>query len=84
MGNSTAIYAVLSYSYIPPLTGAKVSTRCQCCHYPYKVDFEIPDELWELIKPAGALPGAGLLCGHCLVDRLERLVGSSAFRLKRI
>lgn len=44
---------------------------CQECGHRYRVDVMVPDALWEKIKPKGAGPGAGLLCGLCIAARLE-------------
>lgn len=57
---------------------------CQSCGDEYKVDLIIPDELWEQIKPKGKVKGAGMLCGSCIMKKIEDLVGYSGFELKRI
>lgn len=49
----------------------------------YRVDIMVPDEVWELIKPKNKSIGAGLLCGKCIVNKLEHL-GYSAWELKSI
>jgi RNase P subunit RPR2 len=46
---------------------------CQGCGRHYRVDFNIPDHLWERIKPEDKEEGAGLLCGVCIATRLEEL-----------
>jgi len=56
---------------------------CQACGSRYKVDLLIPDELWEQIKPSGKLEGAGLLCGRCIMDRLEAIGNFDAFVAER-
>jgi len=43
----------------------------------------VPDEIWEKIKPKGKSVGAGLLCGACITDALEKM-GYSAWRLTEI
>jgi hypothetical protein len=48
-----------------------LSCKCQKCGAQYKIDFIIPDELWEKIKPEGKKKGAGLLCGPCIAQKLE-------------
>jgi len=48
---------------------------CGWCGKKYKVDFMIPDELWEKIS------SHNLLCGHCIIDRIERLNQFGAFQL---
>lgn len=55
---------------------------CQECGKKYKIDLLIPDELWEQIKPEGKPYGAGLLCGRCIMDKLENLLDYSFFHLK--
>jgi predicted RNA-binding Zn-ribbon protein involved in translation (DUF1610 family) len=47
--------------------------KCQACSKFYKVDLLIPDELWEKIKPEGKKTGAGLLCGSCIMKKIEDL-----------
>lgn len=37
------------------------------------MDLLVPDDLWEKIKPIGKQPGAGLLCGACIMQRIEKL-----------
>jgi len=56
------------------------SCTCQECESQYKVDILIPDELWERIKPTGKSQGAGLLCGDCIIEKLEK-IGYSAWTL---
>ncbi len=50
-----------------------MSCKCQGCGKPYKVDLLVPDDLWERIKPEGKSMGAGLLCGQCIMGRIEVL-----------
>ena len=50
-----------------------MSCICQECNQEYKVDFIVNDELWEQIKPDGKEQGAGLLCGSCIMKRIEEL-----------
>jgi len=50
-----------------------MSCTCQGCGKQYKVDLVIPDELWEQIKPNGKSEGAGLLCGACIMSRIEEI-----------
>lgn len=49
-----------------------MACKCEKCGYQYKVDVIVPDELWELIKPGGERD-SGLLCGRCIMDRIEAL-----------
>ena len=48
-----------------------MSCACQECGKQYKVDLLISDELWEKIKPIGKTKGAGLLCGSCIMKKIE-------------
>jgi len=48
-----------------------MSCKCQQCGKQYRVDFIIPDHIWEKIKPAGKAYGAGLLCGSCIFSKIE-------------
>lgn len=50
-----------------------MSCKCQSCGEQYKVDLVVPDALWEEIKPEGKAVGAGMLCGRCIMDRVEGL-----------
>ena len=54
---------------------------CQICGNKFKIDLDIPDELWEKIKPEGKPEGSGLLCGSCIMNRLEDYLDYYAFRL---
>jgi hypothetical protein len=56
-----------------------MACKCQNCGKKYKVDLNIPDELWEQIKPKGKPPGGGLLCGSCIMEKLEKILGHEAF-----
>ena len=44
---------------------------CQECGTLFKVDLMLPNDLWERIKPEKAEPGGGLLCGVCIMRKLE-------------
>lgn len=37
----------------------------------YRVDLIVPDDVWERIKPPGKPEGAGLLCGSCIMEKIE-------------
>jgi hypothetical protein len=50
-----------------------MSCKCQFCGKQYKVDLIVPDELWEIIKPEGKPEGSGLLCGSCIMSRVENV-----------
>ena len=54
---------------------------CHGCGVCYTVDLEVPDELWAKIKPSGASDRGGLLCGSCIMARIETLSGFCLWRL---
>ena len=58
-----------------------MSCKCQSCENQYKVDLLIPDELWEKIKPKNKKEGIGLLCGSCIMIRIEAISDYDAWHL---
>lgn len=56
---------------------------CQECKRKYNVDILISDYLWEIIKPKNKPIGGGMLCGNCIIQKIEKF-GYSAYELKRI
>ena len=60
-----------------------MSCKCQKCGRQYKVDLLIPDELWEKIKPRNKLPGTGLLCGSCIMEKIESMNNYDAWYLNK-
>lgn len=60
---------------------ASEGCKCQGCDRVYKVDLLIPDYIWEKIKPAGKDYGAGLLCGSCIMSRIEDLGAFGAYKM---
>jgi len=56
---------------------------CQECGTKYKIDLLIPDKLWEQIKPDGKPVSAGLLCGSCIMMKLEKILDYDYFYLKK-
>ena len=50
-----------------------MSCKCQKCGKQYRVDILIPDKIWEKIKPKGKAKGAGLLCGSCIMEAIEKI-----------
>jgi len=44
---------------------------CQQCGKKYRIDLVIPDNIWEKIKPINKPKGSGLLCGMCIMNKLE-------------
>jgi len=61
-----------------------MSCTCQGCSKQYIVDLIIPDELWERIKPDGKDSGAGLLCGACIMKRIEKISDYDYWHLAKI
>lgn len=57
---------------------------CQECNKEYTIDLLIEDNLWEQIKPIGKNKGQGLLCGACIMKKLEDIYGFHAFELHQI
>ena len=56
---------------------------CQNCGRKYKIDILIPDKLWVKITPSEN-PEGGLLCGNCIMNKLEDILDYSAFNLEII
>jgi hypothetical protein len=56
-----------------------VACKCQGCGRLYKIDLLVSNEKWERIKPEGKAVGAGLLCGGCIILRLENQDGYGAY-----
>lgn len=54
---------------------------CQSCHSLYYVDLNVPEEVWEKIKPEDETGESGLLCGGCTMDRVEAVIGTSTWTL---
>jgi len=48
---------------------------CMNCNTPYLVDLIIPDWLWKEIspKPVEGFKGGGLLCGSCIMAKIESM-----------
>ena len=61
-----------------------MNCKCQECGKQFKIDWMIDDELWEKIKPKAKSTGAGLLCGSCIMDKIELMFDYSAFIIKKI
>ena len=59
-----------------------MACTCQGCGEKYRVDLLVPDELWSRIRPDGKTGGAGLLCGRCIMDRIEQIGRYDAWKLK--
>jgi len=59
-----------------------MSCKCQKCGQQYKVDVIVSDTLWEIIKPPDKNQGSGLLCGKCILEKIENLNKFKTFILK--
>lgn len=57
---------------------------CESCGTDYLVNLRVPDCVWEKIKPEDHPPGEGLLCGGCIMDRIESLLGKSTWVLTQL
>lgn len=60
-----------------------MSCKCQLCGKQYKIDVMIPNDLWEFfVKPKNKPRGSGLICGSCIMKKLEENIGYVAFKLE--
>jgi len=55
---------------------AEEGCTCHSCGRKYKIDFNIPNELWGKINQ-----GKNLLCGTCIVEKLEQYLDYYAFEI---
>lgn len=57
--------------------------KCQGCSAYYRVDFLVPDDVWGRISPKNVdgFKGGGLLCGRCIVERIEGFGDFGAFHV---
>lgn len=58
-----------------------MACSCQGCGKNYRVDVLVPDALWRVITPRPETITGGLLCGTCIVTRIETLGDYAAFNL---
>lgn len=56
---------------------------CHSCGDPYEVDVLVPDPVWRDVYRA-ANDGSGLLCGSCIMQRIEALHGEEASSIRGI
>ena len=58
---------------------------CHECGRHYRVDVNVPDDLWRTI---GMTERAGLLCGPCILARVEEIADAcdqfAAYELRRV
>jgi len=57
---------------------------CQNCGRQYTIDFILPDDIWNQIRPDGKSIGAGLLCGNCIFEKLEREFKYKAYHIVNV
>jgi len=58
-----------------------MSCKCQECGRQFKVDVVVSDNLWEKIKPKNKPIGSGLLCGSCILTKIENFNEYGGFYL---
>ena len=56
---------------------------CQKCGRKYKIDLLVPDYIWCMITPSKEVFG-GLLCGSCIIEKLERICDYSIIAADKI
>ena len=61
-----------------------MSCKCQQCGKQYRIDLDVPDHIWEKIKPSGGPIGGGLLCGSCIMNKLEAFGKYRAIRIDEL
>lgn len=53
-----------------------LKARCFDCGFLYEdpayIETSIPDKVWDIIRPADADPGCGILCINCISKRLVK------------
>lgn len=54
---------------------------CQGCGRRYDSDLIVQDDVWNKIRPDGKPEGAGLLCGTCIIQRLQESYPNSTWGL---
>ena len=61
-----------------------MSCVCQGCWDEFIVDINIPDHMWEIIKPENKPIGGGLLCGQCIIKAIEKLGYNSLELIEKV
>jgi hypothetical protein len=56
---------------------------CQGCGKEFRIDIMVPDELWDRLKPPERKDGSGMLCGSCILTRMEGLAGADMWQLTK-
>lgn len=47
--------------------------KCQICGRHYSVDLNVPNELWEIIRLSNKQKESGMMCGSCIMFRIETI-----------
>ena len=61
-----------------------MSCKCHSCKKQYTTDLIIPDDIWVMVyreDHAKAKDGGGLLCPHCIIDRIQDVCTFSVMML---
>ena len=58
--------------------------KCQECKNLYKVDIMVPNSVWNRIKPDDKPDGSGLLCGSCIMRKIEECSDFDAWKLTKL
>lgn len=66
---------------VRPMPAETDGCTCQECERKYKIDILVSNKLWERIKPQNKPEGSGLLCGICIIKKLEQLNEFSHYNL---
>lgn len=60
----------------------KFGCTCHGCGDRYTVDVLVPDVLWAKIRPqVSECDYDGMLCGKCIFERIEMIMGFGAFEV---
>lgn len=60
-----------------------MSCKCQECGKHYKVDILVDDDLWDKIRPKHKKRSAGMLCGICIMKKIESFDIYTAYELRK-
>jgi hypothetical protein len=58
--------------------------KCSQCKELYTVDLFVPVDVWERIRPERSIDGGGLLCGSCIMKRMEAVHGFETWKIARV
>lgn len=68
-------------SYLEGVVMREDGCKCQGCGNRYTVDLLVPDSVWEQIRPSESTGIGGLLCGACIMQRIEAASGFAAWKI---